>query len=202
MEIEGNSNANHKLLQQAGLVLGMKILDVGFRDLQELKSLAELVGTQGSVYGIDVDSNHVVSAHEKLGDLPDHFNIMVREGSVLEIPADDNTFDLVLCKGILHEVRDLDRAFIEMSRVCKQEGMISIIDFQHFSRIKFIIYKFLARLKGYQCDDVHPGFTQRQLQELLAQHSLTELHYQPLQEIWQIGFIKAHPFLLKAKLRG
>ena len=86
------------LLQQAGVTLGQKVLDVGFRDVQELQAIASLVGTTGYVLGIDVVPQYVESARGKLGELSVS-NISVKEGSVLNIPADDQSFDMILCKG-------------------------------------------------------------------------------------------------------
>ena len=146
------------LLGRAGIVAGQSVLDVGFRDLDELRAIAALVGPRGHVLGIDVNPQTVEAARRELEGYPTS-NIAVKEGSVLRIPADDLAFDLILCKGILHEVRQLGKAFGEMKRVCREGGFVSILDFQRFALFGFRLYQLSMRLRGKACVDVHPGFT-------------------------------------------
>jgi len=185
------------LFQLAGVVLGKNVLDVGFRDVQELQELALLVGLAGSVFGIDINPENVQSASKKLASLSP--NIHVKKGSVSAIPLDDCSFDLVLCKGVLHEVKQLEKVFSEMARVCKRDGFLIIIDLQRFSRLRFIPYRFIVRLFGRHCDDVHPGFTREQLLKLLAHVQFEEILYQQLPDKGRLGFNEVNLFLLKAK---
>ncbi len=46
----------------------------------------------------------------------------------LTLPFQNNSFDVVFCKDILHHVSDRDRVFDEMLRVCKPKGKIVIIE--------------------------------------------------------------------------
>ena len=186
------------LLEQAGIVPGQSVLDVGFRDLDELQDIAALVGPIGHVLGIDVNPQTVEAARRELEGYPTS-NIAVKEGSVLHIPADDLAFDLVLCKGILHEVRPLGKAFAEMRRVCREGGFVSILDFQRFAPFGFRLYQFSMRLRGKPCVDVHPGFTRLQLSRLLSQYLLEEVSYERLPEKWRTGPFEADAFLLKAR---
>ena len=186
------------LLEQAGVAPGQRILDVGFRSLGESRAIAALVGPTGHVLGIDVDPQTVEAAGRELEGHPT-FNIAVKEGSVLHIPADDFAFDLVLCKGILHEVRQLDKAFAEMARVCREGGFVSILDFVRFAPFRFRLYQFSMHLRGKPCVDMHPGFTRIQLSRLLSQHQLEEVSYQRLPEKWRAGPFEADAFLLKAR---
>ncbi|MCL0057344.1 methyltransferase domain-containing protein [Dehalococcoidia bacterium] len=186
------------LLQQAGVTLGQKVLDVGFRDVQELQAIASLIGPTGNVLGIDVVQQYVESVRGKLGELSVS-NISVKEGSVLNIPADDQSFDMILCKGVLHEVRQLDKALIEMRRVCKRDGLITVVDFQRFSRFRFELYRIATLLRGHRWSDVHPGFTREQLLRLILDQQLEEVSYQQLSDKWRMGFNAVCPFLLKVK---
>jgi len=186
------------LFQQAGAKSGENVLDVGFRDVRELQDIALLVGPTGNVFGIDVDPLNVQSTSQRLANLSLD-NIYVKEGSVLAIPFDDCTFDLVLCKGVLHEIKQLKKAVAEITRVSKPCGIVAIIDLQRFSRVKFELYKFQAFLRGHHCADVHPGFTREQLLKLLTYERLEELLYQQLPDKGRLGFNEANLFLLKAK---
>jgi ubiquinone/menaquinone biosynthesis C-methylase UbiE len=186
------------LFRQAGVAPGQNVLDIGFRDLEELQTITSLVGPTGHVLGIDINPRHVQIAAEKLVDLPSP-NISVKEGSISAIPAEDGAFDLVLCKGILHEVPQLDQAVAEMARVCRPGGLIAVMDFQRISRLKFELYRALVYLRSRRCDDRYPGFTREQLRRLLARHHLEEFDYRQLPDKGRLGFIKADRFLLKAK---
>ncbi len=188
------------LLQQAGVTSGKDVLDIGFGNVRELQEIASLVGPTGSASGIDINPLNVRSASEKLTSLSSS-SIHVKEGSVLAIPFDDCSFDLVLCKGVLHEVKQLKKAVVEMARVCKRDGFLTIIDLQRFSRLRFELYRFLIRLLRGHCDDVHPGFTRNQLLKLLVHEQLEILRYQQLPDKGRVGFNKANLFLLKARRR-
>lgn len=186
------------LLQQVGIRQGQRVLDVGFGDLRELEEIASLVEPAGSVLGIEVLQRAVEEASRELSETS-KANISVKAGTVADIPAEDQTFDLVLCKGLLHEVRDLDEALAEMSRVCVEHGEICIIDFQRFSRIRFELYRIKTCLQGRSTSDVHPGFSRGQLARLITDHGLDVVRYQEYPDKWRMGSIEVHPFLLKAK---
>jgi ubiquinone/menaquinone biosynthesis C-methylase UbiE len=188
------------LFQQAGVTSGKAVLDIGFRNVQELQEIASLVGPSGSVSGIDINPLNVQSASEKLASLSSS-SIHVKEGSILAIPFDDCSFDLVLCKGVLHEAKQLEKAVAEMTRVCKRDGFLIIIDLQRFSRLRFELYRFIVRLLRGHCDDVHPGFTRKQLLKLLAHEQLEIFQYQQLPEKGRLRFNEVNLFLLKAKRR-
>ncbi|MHA2294745.1 MAG: class I SAM-dependent methyltransferase [Candidatus Hodarchaeales archaeon] len=186
------------IFEQAGIIQGQKVLDVGFRDLQELQDMATLVGSTGHVVGIDINSQNVKTAQEEMETL-DYSNISIAKGSVLSIPAENAVFDLILCKGILHEVRELNKALKEMARTIKERGILTIIDFQRFSRVKFRLYKFKARRSGFQGDDIHPGFTRPQLLNLLTKQEFEEISFQLLPQKWTLGSYKLNVFLLRAR---
>lgn len=107
-----------QLLEELNVGAGQRVLDVGFGSPEELKALAERLGPEGCVLGIDIDPERVKRASAGLSGQ----SISVEEGSLSAIPAEDEAFDVVLYKGVLHEVRQLDRAFQELRRVTRREG--------------------------------------------------------------------------------
>jgi len=186
------------LWQKIGVTAGQNVLDIGFGDVSELQVIAFYVGSEGSVLGIDVDESKVQRAERQLVSLSLP-NVSVKRASVLAIPSDNATFDMVICKGVLHEVKNVDKAVAEMARVCKAEGVVSIIDVQRFSRLRFELYRLKMRLSRRRCVDVHPGFTQEQLRKYLAYHQLEVILYEQLPERGHMGFNEVTLFLLKAK---
>lgn len=175
-----------------------RLLDIGFRDVKELQELSNTLGKEGHIVGIDVNHESVKRAQDEL-EKGQYSNISVNYGSILDIPENNQTFDLILCKNMLHEIIDLKLAISEMSRVCRTDGYIVIIDFSRFSRLKFMIYKIKVRLAGLPDDDVHPGISKKQITEMLSEQELAERDYQILPMVWKMGFIKANPFLLVLK---
>lgn len=188
---------DHPILKAAGLQAGDTVLEIGFRQIRAMESFAKLVGDRGSVTGIDTNSEHVAKAQTALGEASSP-NIHAVEGSILDLPFPDNAFDVVFCLGVLHEIRDLDRAIREIARVLRQGGRVVIVDCQRFSRIKFALYRAQVRFRGASCLDVHPGFTHQRLTARLKPHGLCESSYQALDGEWRLGFIRSGRFLLVA----
>ncbi len=127
------------LLQRAGIETGHRVLDVGFRNAEELKAIAARVGPTGHVAGIDVNPQHVEAVRGELDRLS-LGNVTADRGSTLDVPFDDRTFDVIFCRGVLHEVRRIGRALEEMACVCKPSGILCIVDIQRFSRFRFEAY--------------------------------------------------------------
>ena len=189
---------DHCVVEDAGLRAGHSILDVGFRRFAALQALAEIVRDNGSVTGVDIDSQHVAEAQTVILEGA-WSNIRVTEGSVLDLPFQDGSFDVVLCSGILHEIRNLDRAFRELARVIRPDGRIAIADFNRFSRLKFLLYRAQHRLRGEPCLDVHSGFSHQRMETQLEASGLIERSYRILPEEWTMGFIRTSGFLILAQ---
>ncbi len=78
-------------------------------------------------YGIDIADEEVKTAArdaEKAG-LADRTNFQVMDAE--KMTFEDNTFDLILCSGVLHHL-DLDTAYPELARVLKPGGKILCLE--------------------------------------------------------------------------
>ncbi len=53
-------------------------------------------------------------------------DIKITEGSIYELPYEDNTFDLVLCTEVLEHLEDPEKALKELVRVSKKYLVISV----------------------------------------------------------------------------
>jgi len=93
----------------------MKCLDVGFGHGIDIIVMEKL---GGEVYGIDISPKNVRNAIKKTG------NRKLRQGSVLDLPFKDNTFDFVYCSGVIHHTTNPERAVSELVRVTKQGKLI------------------------------------------------------------------------------
>lgn len=50
--------------------------------------------------------------------------VTFQQGSILELPFEDNTFDIILCQHILMNIKDKSKAAKEFYRVLKQDGKL------------------------------------------------------------------------------
>jgi len=101
----------------------MKVLDVGCGTGAQL----EIYRRSGcEVYGIDASPSMLEVARTRLGE-----DAKLRLGDAAELPYESNSFDLVLCMLVLHEMDPPTRMSViaEMKRVLKTQGRILLIDF-------------------------------------------------------------------------
>ena len=92
----------------------IRILEVGCNVGQQLRQL-DMMGFK-NIFGIDIQPNAVAKANTISK------NIKAVSGSLLEIPFENNEFDLVFSSGVLIHIHpnDLDTAMKEMYRCSKR----------------------------------------------------------------------------------
>lgn len=105
---------------------GMSLLDVGFGPGTITLDLAEAVAP-GQVIGIENTEVPVQAARDRArarGDERTRFEL----GDVMELPFDDDSFDVVHAHQVLQHLRDPVGALREMSRVCRPGGRLAARD--------------------------------------------------------------------------
>jgi ubiquinone/menaquinone biosynthesis C-methylase UbiE len=177
---------------------GDRLLDVGFRNVEELRALAGQVGPSGQVVGIDLSVARVEEAVAAVSGSESE-RITVARGSVLRIPFDDAAFDVVFCKGVLHEVRRVDAAVAEMARVCRPGGAVCVVDITRIARIRFEGYRWRAWLRGRRTGDVWPGFSRARIERAARAAGLEVDRYEVLPTTWRLGNLQIEPFLMRAR---
>jgi len=102
---------------------GKRVLEIGLG----LGADSEQIIKKGGIWsGLDITQESVsrVKARMDLHNLPyDSLEI----GSVLQIPYENERFDIVFSHGVLHHVPDIDRAQREIHRVLKPDGELIIM---------------------------------------------------------------------------
>ncbi|MFP4298807.1 MAG: bifunctional demethylmenaquinone methyltransferase/2-methoxy-6-polyprenyl-1,4-benzoquinol methylase UbiE [Spirulinaceae cyanobacterium] len=108
---------------------GDKALDVccGSGDLALL--LAQAVGQQGSVVGLDFAPAQLAIAKERGGDRFPQHDLTWIEGDALALPFADNTFNCATMGYGLRNVTDIPRCLRELHRVLKPGATAAILDF-------------------------------------------------------------------------
>ncbi len=115
--------ATMELAQLVGLFEGIKVLDVGCGIGGPARALASKFGCY--VTGIDLSKEYCRAAEiltERVG-LSD--KVTIYEGNALDMPFDDNSFDLVWIQHTLMNIKEKKRLFDQIYRVLKQNGRLA-----------------------------------------------------------------------------
>ena len=125
----GGLNATKIQAALAAITGSMRVLDAGCGIGGSARYLAHTFGCQ--VEAIDLTPQFVTAAARlnALCGLAD--KITVREGSVTDLPYEDESFDQVWCQNVTMNVADKRRMFAEILRVLKPGGRFS---FTHLSQ--------------------------------------------------------------------
>lgn len=121
-------DAREAYLSLLRLADGERVLDVGCGSGVVTREIARRVGVRGRVVGLDPSPALLMVARELaqetgLGDRMDF-----REGSVLELPFPDRSFDAVLCVTVLSHVPGGEAAIPELARVLRPGGRVGVFD--------------------------------------------------------------------------
>lgn len=92
------------------------------------------------IEGIEYEKNAIDFGKKLFPDL------IIKQGSVYELPYKDNSFDLIICTEVLEHLEDPTKALKEMLRVSKKYLMISVPNEPLFMISNFLRGKNLSRL--------------------------------------------------------
>lgn len=101
-----------------------KILDVGCGPAAITGRLGELYPCI-SITGIDTSQDRV--AHAKVRNLSCK-NVHIHQADARALPFGDETFDIIYCRFLLEYIKESQKAFEEMYRVCKRGGTVILQD--------------------------------------------------------------------------
>jgi ubiquinone/menaquinone biosynthesis C-methylase UbiE len=106
------------LVEYSRPVLGMRVVDLASGTGEPAISLAERVGTEGSVTAVDQSADLLAIAeerarHKRLA------NLTTRQADAHMLPFDDRSFDLATCRFGVMFFSDVKRALTELRRVLK-----------------------------------------------------------------------------------
>jgi demethylmenaquinone methyltransferase/2-methoxy-6-polyprenyl-1,4-benzoquinol methylase len=123
-------------LLRAGLSEGMQVLDVATGTAPVAKAETVIVGSTGSVIGLDRSYNMLKEAGKRV-------KIPLVHGGADQLPFANNSFDFISMGFALRHVDDLSTSFNEYFRVLKPGGILLIIELtKPKSRIHYAIIRF------------------------------------------------------------
>jgi ubiquinone/menaquinone biosynthesis C-methylase UbiE len=105
---------------------GARVLDLGFGTPQTLRQLADEVGEEGGVCGLDLSPHFVQRAKSELAGVGPVEQIVCADINDGLGRFDDHSFDGVMFMGALHFVHDLDALFGELARVMKPRTRLAV----------------------------------------------------------------------------
>ena len=113
------------LLQPLGLRVGSRVLDFGCGPGFVSVGMANIVGIDGHVYGVDLNRRFVQAASKRSDEISQVSFHAIENG---RIPLADNSVDRVLCKNVLEYVPNVAETLKELRRVLEPTGRILVID--------------------------------------------------------------------------
>jgi ubiquinone/menaquinone biosynthesis C-methylase UbiE len=112
------------LFQRYALPAEARILDAGCGTGEIASRLAEL-HPNARVLGVDIIDHHLDLARSRYAALAPRLSF--EHQSVYELKAADHTFDLTVCRHVLHSIPHVDRVIAEFVRVTRPGGYLHLI---------------------------------------------------------------------------
>jgi ubiquinone/menaquinone biosynthesis C-methylase UbiE len=132
-----------QLFQRYQLPANAYILDAGCGTGEISSRLAELF-PQARVLGVDIIDDHLDLARGRYASYAPRLTF--EHQSVFELNAGNDTFDLTVCRHVLHSIPEADRVLAELVRVTRPHGYLHLIpeDYGmiHFQRGELDIREF------------------------------------------------------------
>lgn len=120
----GGREATRGLAVFAGVCPGMHVLDVGSGVGGPARTLAAEFGCR--VTGLDLTADFCRAAEMLTTRVGLSDQITFRHGNALEMPFDDNLFDVVWTQNTLMNIENKERLFREMCRVLRPGGRLAL----------------------------------------------------------------------------
>jgi len=124
-----------ELLRRYQLPEAPRILDAGCGTGEGSSRLAELF-PRSQVLGVDIIDAHLDLARSRYTKLAPR--LAFEHQSIFELASADNSFDLTVCRHVLHSIPHADRVIAELARVTRSGGYLHLIPedygMMHFQR--------------------------------------------------------------------
>lgn len=100
------------------------------------------------VESIDFSASALQTAETNIKSQGLENRIKLRQESITSLPYDDESFEYILCWGVLMHIPELEKAISELSRILRPKGLLVISETNMFS-LQAITNGFLKRFKRF-----------------------------------------------------
>lgn len=109
-----------------GFAPGMVVLDVGCGSGTFTGEMASMVGTDGIIHGVDIQSPLLEIARRRIQDAGLTDRVHFHHCGAYRIPLPDDSIDLAVAIAVLPQIPDRLRALEELRRVIKSGGRLAV----------------------------------------------------------------------------
>jgi ubiquinone/menaquinone biosynthesis C-methylase UbiE len=113
-----------QLIRRYAIPNEARILDAGCGTGEGSSRLAELF-PRAQVLGVDIIDEHLELARSRYANLA--ARLTFEHQSIFELSIPDHTFDLTVCRHVLHSIPHADRVLAELARVTRPGGYLHLI---------------------------------------------------------------------------
>lgn len=106
-----------------------------------------------SIVSVDFSQSVLQEAEANISSSGFKDKITLRRENILSLSFDNESFDYILCWGVLMHIPDIELAIYELNRVLKKGGTV-VISEGNMSSLESIMMRKLKRILGKQKDDV------------------------------------------------
>lgn len=172
--LERQRQRGHELLR---LQPGLRVLDLGCGPGTDTITLASLIGSSGTVVGVDHDPAMVAEANRRAEAAGVHGWTEHIEANALALPFDSGSFDRVRAQRVFQHLTEPEAAFAELVRVTKSGGFILVTEPDWGTLSIDSIQTDLERryVRYYTEGYLRNGYAGRCLYRYFASHGLEEL---------------------------
>jgi ubiquinone/menaquinone biosynthesis C-methylase UbiE len=165
-----DENLRDIVIQKANIKTGNVVLDIGCGTGFLTLGVANAVGKNGKVIGVDISKEMMEKAEENLSKARVS-NLEFRVGDAESIPLEDNSVDAVVGNMVLHHCPNPESAVKEMVRVLKPNGSLVLADMEEHKE----------RWLKDEVADLWLGFNLQKIKEMLQTAGLKNVKVKMLQ---------------------
>ena len=118
-------------VEDAGLLKGQSVVDLGCGSGVECFIAAKKVGPEGKVVGIDMTQEMLElakGAYKKVKENLGYDNVSFKKGFLEELPIDSNSVDVVISNCVLNLSKNKRKVFGEIRRILRPGGKLVVSD--------------------------------------------------------------------------
>jgi SAM-dependent methyltransferase len=123
------------IVSKIGFFAGCRVLEVGCGTGSLWEGRQQLVDTFSGLVLTDISAGMIDIVRDKAAGRK---NIRVQTMDVLDMPFEDNSFDIVLANSMLYHVNDVDAALGNIKRVLRDGGVFHATTFGKDGQLRYI----------------------------------------------------------------